>query len=87
MLKDAELQTVFDYSEGQIKAAHRVLIELANILKTYENDFRIVGGWVPDLLFPGQGHVGSIDVDILLNHLKLKESSYETVERILKKWL
>lgn len=43
----------------------------------------IVGGWVPDLMFPDQGHVGSVDVDVLINHLKLKDAGYQTMARLL----
>jgi hypothetical protein len=45
----------------------------------------IVGGWVPELLLsqaPRQ-HVGSIDVDIALDHRKLKEIGYKTILKLL----
>lgn len=58
MIKDEDLKSRIDYSEGQKKAAHRVLVELVNIFREYEEEIRIVGGWVPDLMFPGEGHVG-----------------------------
>lgn len=74
-----------DYSEGQKDAAHRVLIEIVNLLSGYEDDVRIIGGWVPDLLYPGSGHIGSIDVDVLLNHTKIVVDSYENIERTLKR--
>lgn len=64
MIKDEDLKSSIDYSEGQKKAAHRVLVELVNIFREYEEEIRIVGGWVPDLMFPGEGHVGSVDVDV-----------------------
>jgi hypothetical protein len=84
-MKDEGLRSQTDYSEGQKEAAYRVLMEIANILNDYRDDILIIGGWVPDLLFPGQAHVGSIDVDILLNHLNLHEYSYMNIERILLK--
>ena len=68
MIKDEDLKSSIDYSEGQKEAAHRILVELVNIFKEYEDDIRIVGGWVPDLMFPGEGHIGSVDVDVLINH-------------------
>lgn len=40
---------------------------------------------MPELYFPGRDHVGSIDVDILVNHLSFEDSSYLTIERILLK--
>lgn len=64
MIRDEDLKSSVDYSEGQKRAAHRVLVELVNIFEEYEDEIRVVGGWVPDLMFPQEGHVGSVDVDI-----------------------
>lgn len=85
MIRDEDLKCSLDYSEGQKKAAHRVLVELVNIFKEYEDEIRIVGGWVPDLMFPGEGHIGSVDVDVLINHLTLEDEGYQNMSRILKK--
>lgn len=85
MIRDEDLRSSLDYSEGQKKAAHRVLVELVNIFKEYEDEIRIVGGWVPDLMFPGEGHIGSVDVDVLINHLTLADEGYQNMSRILKK--
>lgn len=84
-MRDDELKIYTDYSMGQKEAAHRVLIEIVNILHDYREDMLIVGGWVPDLLFPEQNHVGSIDVDLLLNHMTLQEPSYLNIESTLLK--
>lgn len=85
MIQDDELKSSLDYSEGQKEAAHRVLIELINLFDEYRDDIRIVGGWVPDLMFPGEGHIGSVDVDILINHRKLQDTGYLTMSKILLK--
>ncbi len=85
MVRDDELRSRTDYSGGQREAASRVLVEIANILKDYSDEILIAGGWVPELLFPDKDHVGTIDVDLLLNHHKLKEASYLTISRILEK--
>lgn len=85
MIHDEDLQTSLDYSEGQKQAAHRVLVELVNLFSEYQDDIRVVGGWVPDLMFPGEGHVGSVDVDMLINHLTLKDAGYQTMAKILLK--
>lgn len=85
MIKDEDLKSSLDYSEGQKKSAHRVLVELVNIFREYEDEIRIVGGWVPDLMFPGEGHIGSVDVDVLINHLTLEDEGYQNMSRILKK--
>ena len=85
MIRDEDLKTSVDYSEGQKEAAHRILVELVNILGEYEEDIRIVGGWVPDLMFPGEGHIGSVDVDVLINHMTLHDEGYQNMSRILLK--
>lgn len=85
MIRDEDLKSSVDYSEGQKTAAHRVLVELVNIFREYEDEIRIVGGWVPDLMFPGEGHVGSVDVDVLINHMTLENEGYQNMSRILQK--
>ena len=86
MIRDEDLKSSIDYSEGQKKAAHRVLVELVNIFREYEEEIRIVGGWVPDLMFPGEGHVGSVDVDVLINHLTLEDGiAFEFIELMVSK--
>lgn len=85
MIKDEDLKNITDYSEGQKQAAHRVLVELVNIFQEYEDEIRVVGGWVPDLMFPSEGHVGSVDVDIMINHLTLQDEGYQNMSRILQK--
>lgn len=83
MIQDEDLKYSTDYTQGQKDAAHRVLVELANLFAEYQDDIRVVGGWVPELLFPDEGHVGSVDVDLLINHLTLKDAGYQTMARIL----
>lgn len=84
-MRDEDLRSSRDYNEGQKEAAHRILIELVNLFDEYRDDIRIVGGWVPDLMFPDEGHIGSVDVDMLINHLNLKDAGYQTMSRILLK--
>lgn len=84
MIRDEDLQRVTDYSEGQREAAYSILGEIVNLLNEYSDNIRIIGGWVPSLLNPDKDHVGSIDVDVLLNQLKIqKAESYENIKRIL----
>lgn len=85
MVHDEELRSKLDYTEGQKEAAHRVLIELTNLFDKYKEDLRIVGGWVPDLMFPQQEHIGSVDVDVLINHLTLQDLGYQSMQKILLK--
>ena len=85
MIREGDLKSSVDYSEGQKRAAHRVLVELVNVFQEYEDEIRVIGGWVPDLMFPQEGHVGSVDVDIMINHLTLQDEGYQNMSRILQK--
>ena len=86
MVEDKDLKRAVDYSEGQKMAAYRVLGEIVNLLNEFQDNIRIIGGWVPSLLYPDSGHIGSIDVDILLDHLQIKRTeSYMTIKRLLEK--
>ena len=79
-----ELKKATDYSEGQKTAAYMVLGEIVNLLNEFSDNIRIIGGWVPTLLYPDGDHIGSIDVDVLLNQLEIKKAeSYRTIKRIL----
>jgi stress response protein SCP2 len=77
--------TFRDYSADQIAAAKSVLLELVRVLGEYRNDIVVVGGWVPELILPAypNRHVGTIDVDLALNHSNLREAGYETIRRLL----
>ena len=61
-----------------VEAAKSVLIELTHILGEYRDDMVLVGGWILELLIPQsqERHVGSIDVDLALNHKELTEAGY-----------
>jgi hypothetical protein len=73
--------TRLDYNEQMVQAAHAVLLELVHILGEYREGIALVGGWVPGLLLPEDAdrHVGSMDVDIALDHKLLEEAGYETI--------
>lgn len=86
MIRDIDLKQAIDYSEGQKEAAHMVLGEIVNLLNEFTDHIRIVGGWVPSLLYPESDHIGSIDVDVLLNQLEIRKAeSYLTIRRTLEK--
>ena len=86
MIRDEDLKHAIDYSEGQKQAAFSILGEIVNILSEFTENMRIIGGWVPSLVFPNCNHIGSIDVDVLLNQEKIhREESYLTIRRILEK--
>jgi hypothetical protein len=74
-----------DYSEELIDAARSVMLEVIRILGEYWDDIVVVGGWVPELLITQaeERHIGSIDVDLALNHHSLSEDGYRTIMKHL----
>lgn len=85
MVKDEDLKQAIDYSEGQKTAEYMVLGEIVNLLNEFSDNMRIIGGWVPTLLYPESEHIGSIDVDVLLNQLQIRKAeSYKTIRRLLE---
>ena len=76
---------VNNYGPDEVASARSVLIELAHLLGEYRDGIVVVGGWVPDLLF-GEAtppHVGSIDVDLALNHRTIDAAGYRTIMDLL----
>jgi hypothetical protein len=74
-----------DYSDRQVKAARRVLVDLGQALAAFVNCLVVVGGWTPDLLLPeaDEPHVGSIDVDLALDVAKLDKGRYAELLKLL----
>jgi hypothetical protein len=74
-----------DYSERQTTAAHRVLVDLGQVLASFKECVVVVGGWVPDLLIPNstEQHVRSIDVDLALDAAKLTDGRYAELLSLL----
>jgi hypothetical protein len=56
-------------------------------LGEYKDDIVLIGGWVPEVLLPHYTgpHVGSMDVDIALNHQKIQEEGYKRIEALLQR--
>jgi hypothetical protein len=77
--------TLRDYSSDQVEAARSVLLELVHLLGEYKDNIVVVGGWVPQLILPPgpTPHVGSIDVDLALNHRNLREAGYASIQALL----
>jgi len=74
-----------DYTADAVEAARSVLLELSHLLGEYQDGIVIVGGWVPQLLLsdaPRQ-HIGSLDVDVALDHRTLREVGYKTIMQLL----
>jgi len=74
-----------DYSPRQIEAAHRVLVDVGQVLASFVDCLVLVGGWIPDLLLTEaeEPHIGSIDVDLALDAAKLNEGRYAELLKLL----
>jgi hypothetical protein len=75
-----------DYESDAVQAARAVVIELTHLLGEYRENIVLIGGWVPELLCPQaeEAYVGSLDVDLALDHRGLTEAGYRTIEQLLK---
>lgn len=75
-----------DYSAKLVEAARAVLIEVMHVLGEYRGDIVLVGGWVPELLLPQatDPHVGSIDIDLALDHRHFRPSGYQKLKELLE---
>lgn len=74
-----------DYTDRQVNAARRVLIDVGQVLASFRDAIVVVGGWVPDLLMSGAApqHIGSIDVDLALDAAKLGDGRYAELLKLL----
>jgi len=74
-----------DYSDRQVEAARRVLVDVGQVLAAFVDCLVVVGGWTPDLLLPeaDEPHVGSIDVDLALDAAKLNDGRYAELLKLL----
>jgi hypothetical protein len=70
-------------SKDEARAGHAVLIEVVTILGKYRDGMVLIGGWVPELMFPGTGHIGSFDVDVALDAKKIRPDAYESIRNRL----
>jgi hypothetical protein len=73
-----------NYNQREVEACKSVLVELIHLLGEFRDALVLVGGWVPPLLYQefAHEHVGSIDIDLALNHL-VDDETYETIRKVL----
>lgn len=79
-----------DYSPEIVEISKSVLGELITALKKYYEALVLVGGWVPYFILQEFGmseagfyHVGSIDIDLVVNPDQVDEKAYTTMAKIL----
>lgn len=71
--------------EIEVEASHQVLIDVLTVLGAYTDSMVVVGGWVPELLFPGSEHIRSLDVDLALDGRLIRPAAYDTIKQRLTK--
>src|SRR5665213_112357 len=73
------------WTDPAVRASHSVIVELASVLGQYRDNLVLVGGWVPPLLLRNAAelHLGSYDVDLVLDHEHLRKDAYAQVEALL----
>jgi hypothetical protein len=74
-----------DYPKDQVAACQAVLLEVLTVLGAYREAIVLVGGWVPALMFPGAGHIGSLDIDLALDENRISEDQYATILECLQR--
>ncbi len=74
-----------DFGTKEVEAAKSVLIELIHLLGEFKDSIVLVGGSVPPLLYPESAseYVGTLDVDLALNHNVIEDSTYNTIRKLL----
>ena len=74
-----------DYEPRQVAAAKRVIVDVMQVLASFEDCLVLVGGWVPEFVIEGadEAHVGSIDVDLALDTTKLRGGRYAEMLKLL----
>ena len=86
-MAEVEPQFASDYDDRTTSAVKSVLVEIGQILGSYQGKFAVVGGAVPWLLLSeaDMPHIGTLDVDLSLDAEALGDGEYaQLVESLLK---
>ncbi len=74
------------YKPEQTTACERLLATLIRGIGPWRASVTVVGGLVPSLLIPDEEHVGTTDIDLVVDLEKIAETdAYKTLEQNLKK--
>ena len=78
-------QTASDYNDRTTEVVKSVLVEIGQILGSYEGKFVLIGGLVPrlSLEFADMKHAGSADIDLALDTTALEDGEYASLVREL----
>lgn len=76
-----EPRSAADYDDRTTAAVKAVLVEIGQILGSFQGKFAVIGGAVPWLLLGNEDmpHVGTIDVDLGLDAEALGDGEYATL--------
>jgi hypothetical protein len=77
--------TLDDCNDDSVAACRSVLVEAFTVLGRHRRHLVLVGGWVPSLLMPSAGHIGSIDVDLAIDSRQIPAHLYETIGNDLRR--
>lgn len=84
------IRTIGDYHPSITSASKSVLLELMTILKSYRDSLVLIGGWVPYFILERHKpkeidfmHIGSIDIDLVIDPRVIDEEKYDTITRML----
>ncbi|OGQ57877.1 MAG: hypothetical protein A3J24_06025 [Deltaproteobacteria bacterium RIFCSPLOWO2_02_FULL_53_8] len=82
----SEPQSASNYDDRTTAAVKSVLVEIGQILGSYQGKFAIIGGAVPWLLLENEEmrHVGTLDVDLSLDAEALGDGEYATLVESLR---
>ena len=78
-------QSAIDYDDRITAAVKAVLLEIGQILGSFQGKFAVIGGAVPWLLLGNEDmpHVGTLDVDLSLDAEALADGEYATLIQAL----
>lgn len=81
-----EPQSAADYDDRSTEAVKSVLLEIGQILSSYQGKFVVVGGLIPWLLQNDENmpHVGTLDIDLGLDPLALADGEYASLIELLQ---
>ena len=84
-MEQLEPNSASDYDERTTEAVKQVLVEIGQILGSYQGKFAVIGGSVPWLLLEGaeEKHIGTQDVDLSLDAEALGDGEYATLIKTL----
>jgi hypothetical protein len=72
------------YDRDRTQACRQLLITLLRMSGPWKDKLILVGGLVPSLLFDNADHVGTTDIDLVLNPIDVEDvESYRTLEQNL----